>query len=159
DVLVNTVGIFRQTAQQRFAAVHVDTPLRLFAAARSAGVRRVLQVSALGAHPASPVPFLASKGRADAPLLAHDHLDACGVRAALVLAAPGAGTRCSAAMAGLPLRPVAGGGGQGIQPLHLDVVVAVLVRLVEALAVPDAPDVAGRRPLTLRGYLEEFRRA
>src|SRR5690606_7102146 len=84
DVLVNTVGIFRQTAQQRFAAVHVDTPLRLFAAARSAGVRRVLQVSALGADPASPVPFLASKGRADAALLAHDHLERCVVRPSLV---------------------------------------------------------------------------
>lgn len=159
DVLVNTVGIFRQTAQQRFAAVHVDTPLRLFAAARSAGVRRVLQVSALGADPASPVPFLASKGRADAALLAHDHLERCVVRLSLVFSPAGAGTRCFAAMAGLPLLPLPGGGRQCIQPLHLDDLVAVLVRLVEAPSVPDTLDVAGPRPLTLRAYLEEFRRA
>lgn len=159
DVLVNTVGIFRETAEQSFDAVHVNAPLRLFEAARVAGVGRVLQVSALGADPRSPIPFLASKGRADEALLAYSHPERCVVRPSLVFSPAGASTRAFSGMAGLPLLPLPEGGRQEIQPIHLDDLVAVLVRLVEAPDVPDTLDVVGPRPLPLREYVELFRNA
>lgn len=158
DVLVNTVGIFRQAADQSFDAVHVNGPLRVFEAARSAGVRRVIQLSALGADPESPIPYLASKGRADAALLATCPLECCAVRPSLVFSPKGTSTRWFASLAGLPLTPLPGRGLQRIQPVHLDDLVAVLVRLVEAPAIPAVLEVVGPRPIRLRGYLGLFKR-
>jgi len=159
DVLVNTVGIFRQSVAQSFDAVHVDAPLRLFEAARTAGIRRVLQLSALGADPDSPIAYLASKGRADAALLSAGLAGRCVVRPSLVFAPEGASTRWFASLASLPLTPLPGLGRQPVQPLHLDDLVAVLVRLVEAPAIPGLLDAVGPHPVTLRGYLETFKRA
>lgn len=159
DVLVNTVGIFRQSAEQSFDAIHVNAPLRLFEIARSAGVPRVLQLSALGADPDSSIPYFASKGKADAALLAAGHSERCVVRPSLVFSPEGPSTRWFATLAGLPLTPLPGRGRQRIQPVHLDDLVAALVRLVEAPAIPDILDVVGPRPLTLRAYLALFKRA
>ena len=159
DVLVNTVGIFRQTAQQSFDAVHVNAPVRLFEAARSAGVRRVLQLSALGADAGSPIPYLASKGRADAALLAACPVECCVVRPSLVFSPRGASTHWFASLAGLPLTPLPGLGLQRIQPLHLDDLVALMVRLVEAPSVPEILEAVGPRPISLRSYLSLFKRA
>src|SRR5690606_23555664 len=159
DMLVNTVGIFRQSAEQSFDAVHVNAPLRLFEAARTAGVRRVLQLSALGADPDSPIAYFASKGRADAALLAAGLAGRCVVRPSLVFSPQGASTRWFALLASLPLTPLPGRGRQQIQPLHLDDLVTALVRLVEGPAIPGLLDAVGPRPLALRDYLATFKRA
>ena len=50
DAVVNAVGILRDLPGQGFQALHTDAPARLFRAAASAGVRTVIQVSALGAE-------------------------------------------------------------------------------------------------------------
>lgn len=158
DVLVNTVGIFRATAQQSLDAVHVKGPQALFEAARIAGVSRIVQLSALGADAGSPLPYFASKGRAE------DALRKCGighaiVRPSLVFSPRGASTRWFAQLASLPLLPLPGGGTQRIQPLHLQDLVEALLRLVEAPDVPQSLDAVGPRPLALRDYLDLFRRA
>src|SRR5690606_11727788 len=129
DVLVNTVGIFRQAADQSFDAVHVNGPLRVFEAARSAGVRRVIQLSALGADPESPIPYLASKGRADAALLATCPLECCAVRPSLVFSPKGTSTRWLASLAGLPLTPLPARALQRMHPRQLDDLEAVLAPL------------------------------
>ena len=49
DAVVNTVGVFRERGDATFAAVHGTGARRLFVACVHAGVRRVVQVSALGA--------------------------------------------------------------------------------------------------------------
>ena len=158
DVLVNTVGIFREPADQSFDAVHVKGPLALFDAARRAGVRRIVQLSALGAAPASPLPYFSSKGRAER-LLREIGIDHAIVRPSLVFAPAGTSTRWFAQLASLPLLPLPGGGTQHVQPLHLDDLVDALVRLVEAQSVPDSLDAVGPRPLPLHRYLDLFRRA
>ncbi len=158
DVLVNTVGIFRATGQQSFDAVHVKGPLRLFEAARDAGVCRIVQLSALGADPGSPLPYFASKGQAEQALPALG-VDYAIVRPSLVFAPRGASTRWFAQLASLPLLPLPGGGRQQVQPVHLDDLVEVLVRLVVAADVPRRLDVVGPRALALREYLGLFRAA
>src|SRR5690606_19598799 len=158
DVLVNTVGIFRQTAQQGFDAVHVKGPRRIFEAACAAGVRRIVQLSALGADSTSPLPYFASKGRAEALLRALP-VEQALVRPSLVFSPDGASTRWFAQLASLPLLPLPDGGAQPVQPVHLDDLVDALVRLVEAPQIPPALDVVGPRALSLREYLGLFRRA
>src|SRR5690606_6373167 len=158
DVLVNTVGIFRATAQQSFDAVHVKGPQALFDAARVAGVRRVVQLSALGADSGSALPYFASKGRAE-EILRGSGIDHAIARPSLVFAPQGPSTRWFAQLASLPLLPLPGGGIQSIQPVHLHDLVDALVRLVEAPQVPTSLDVVGPQPLALRAYLGLFRRA
>lgn len=48
DVVVNAVGIFRESRSQSFDALHARAPIAKFEGAVQAGVARVLQLSALG---------------------------------------------------------------------------------------------------------------
>lgn len=48
DAVVNAVGVLRDSRARPIAAVHRDTPVALFEACAQAGVRRVVQISALG---------------------------------------------------------------------------------------------------------------
>src|SRR5947207_2157255 len=65
DAVVNTVGIIREAGKSSFRAVHTDGPIALFEAAARAGVRKLVQLSALGAAPEADTGFLRSKGAAD----------------------------------------------------------------------------------------------
>ena len=159
DIVVNTVGIFVAGGQQSFDAVHVNGPRRVFEAARRAGSTRWIQLSALGADGTSPVPYFASKGRMDEILLAADDTQATVVRPSLVFAPGGNSTRLFAQLASLPATPLPRGGRQEVQPLHLDDLVDALVGLVEADDVPRVLDAVGPRALSLRDYLQVFKRA
>lgn len=48
DAVVNAVGVLRDSRARPIAAIHRDTPIALFEACAQAGVRRVVQISALG---------------------------------------------------------------------------------------------------------------
>src|SRR5207244_12569440 len=49
DAVINTVGIIRETPLAHFEVVHTQAPCVLFEAAARSGVRKIVQVSALGA--------------------------------------------------------------------------------------------------------------
>jgi len=68
DAVVNAVGILVESGRQSFASLHHEGPVRLFEAAAAAGVRRVLQVSALGAA-TGDTPYFRSKLAADRRLM------------------------------------------------------------------------------------------
>ncbi|TWI01714.1 uncharacterized protein YbjT (DUF2867 family) [Luteimonas cucumeris] len=158
DAVVNAVGIFREQGSQTFDALHVKGPLALFEAAAQAGVRRIVQISALGAHPYTDTGYLASKGRADAALC-KSRVPHTIVQPSLVFAPQGRSTRWFALLAALPLTPLPGGGRQRIQPVHLDDLCEAIVRLLD---MPDAPlrlEAVGGEPVTLRGYLGYFKQA
>lgn len=62
DAVINLVGILNE-AGQGFAAVHVELPRKIVQACKEAGVRRVLQMSALHADAANgPSQYLRTKG-------------------------------------------------------------------------------------------------
>ncbi|MDL5367975.1 SDR family oxidoreductase [Xanthomonas sp. NCPPB 2654] len=152
DVVINAVGIFREQAGQSFDAVHVNGPLQLFRAACDVGVRQVVQISALGAHPSKTAPYLASKGRADAALAALP-IRSTIVQPSLVFAPDGASSQWFAALAVLPLTPLPGDGKQRIQPLHLDDLCEAIVGLLERPDPPPRLRAVGPAALTLRRYL------
>jgi uncharacterized protein YbjT (DUF2867 family) len=153
DVVINAVGLFTEEGSQTFDAVHVKGPLALFSAAAQAGVRRIIQISALGANPRRDEAYLASKGRADT-LLAGLPVQSTIVRPSLVFAPEGPSTQWFAALAVLPLTPLPGSGEQRIQPVHLDDLCTAIVRLVDAAAPPAQLDVVGATAITLRVYLK-----
>src|ERR1041385_4289012 len=48
DVVVNAVGILREMHRNTFESLHVAAPVALFRACASVGVKKVVQISALG---------------------------------------------------------------------------------------------------------------
>jgi len=74
DAVVNLIGILNPHRGASFEAVHTALAAKVMAAARTAGVRRLLQMSALGADEHAPSRYLRSKGAAEAQLRA-SHAD------------------------------------------------------------------------------------
>ena len=70
DAVINLVGILNARRGAGFNAVHADLPAKIMAAARAAGVRQVLHMSALGADERGPSQYLRSKGAGEAQLRA-----------------------------------------------------------------------------------------
>ena len=68
--VINLVGILNESRRQTFADIHVGVTRTAIAASKSAGVPRLLQMSALNADPAGPSRYLATKGEAEARVVA-----------------------------------------------------------------------------------------
>jgi NADH dehydrogenase len=73
DAVVNLVGILNPHRQASFELVHTELAAKVMAAARTAAVRRVLQMSALGAAAEAPSRYLRSRAAAEARLRAPPH--------------------------------------------------------------------------------------
>lgn len=156
DVVVNMVGLFAEGRSGTFEDVHVRAPTALFRACARAGVRRVVQLSALGADEGAASAFHLSKKRADDALLALP-LDATVVQPSLVFGLDGASTRWLLALAALPLQALPGGGRQRVQPVHVEDLVDGLVALVCMRDAPPRIAMVGPAPLALRDYLAALR--
>jgi uncharacterized protein YbjT (DUF2867 family) len=76
DAVISLVGILKggegEPYGRAFARAHVELPRKIAAAARAAGVRRVLHVSALKAAADAPSGYLRSKADGEAALTATD---------------------------------------------------------------------------------------
>ena len=130
DAVVNAAGIIRESGGNTFSALHTEAPRALFDACASAGVPRVVQISALGADAQASSRFHLSKKAAD------DHL--AGLALAWAIVQPsivyGPGGKSFAllkVLAALPVLPLIADGGQRIQPIHVDDLVRGIVQLIE----------------------------
>ena len=160
DAVINLVGIFAEHDEQTFEHVHVAAPRALFEACLRAGIRRVVQVSALGAEAGAGTEFLRSKHAADATL--HDLLPTQGVvvRPSLVFGSDGASSRPLCMLGLLPVTPLPDGGAARVQPIHRDDLAELLVRLATRPGTaPVTVDAVGPRALTLAEYLDTLRRS
>jgi len=156
DVVINSVGIIAETGRQRFTALHTKAPIALFQACVTAGVKRVIQISALGADENAFTPYQVSKKAAD------DHLRSLPLswfvlRPSLVYGAGGKSAALFMRMANLPLIPVVGQGAQLIQPVHiLDLVDAVLACL-NSTSTRRTIDIVGPRVIRFVDWLQQLR--
>lgn len=131
DAVVNAVGALQDGARDDVAAVQRDAMVALYAASEAAGVKRFVQISAVGARADAETPFMRTKGEADAALAA-SRLDWTILRPGLVIApAAYGGTALLRGLAGLPLVTPTIAGGAPIQTVGVeavaDAVRAVLV--------------------------------
>ncbi|HEY4582839.1 MAG TPA: SDR family oxidoreductase [Lysobacter sp.] len=157
DGVVNAVGILRDSRAQPFDALHDATPRALFDACVDAGVRRVVQVSALGADDEAASRYHLSKRAADRHLLSAP-LQATVVQPSVVFAPQGASAGMFLMLATLPLAMLPGGGVQRVAPVHLDDVIEAIVRALETDAPPRVLPVVGPDCMRLRDYLDTLRR-
>jgi uncharacterized protein YbjT (DUF2867 family)/uncharacterized membrane protein YphA (DoxX/SURF4 family) len=159
DIVINAVGILREHGAQTFEALHLQGPRALFAACAAAGVPRAIQISALGAEPDAKARYHRSKYAADAYLV-QSTLDFAVVRPSLVYGPGGTSAAMFDRLAALPVIPLPSGGGQHVQPVHVDDLVDAVVRLAESpVALNVTLAVVGPEPLTLREFLAQLRQA
>ncbi len=157
EVVVNAVGILRERGPQTFNALHDTAPRALFRACQAGGVRKVVQISALGADDAARSRFHRSKKRAD-DFLATLALDWVIVQPSLVFGPGGASARWFAMLAALPWVPLPGVGAQRVQPVHIDDLTELLVRVVEDGSIRQTTIAAvGPRSVRLREWLGQLR--
>jgi len=64
--VINLVGLLYETGRQKFEAVHVTGSRLIAAAAKARGITRFVQMSALGANPASPSAYARTKALGEA---------------------------------------------------------------------------------------------
>jgi uncharacterized protein YbjT (DUF2867 family) len=66
NTMINLIGTLHERGSDSFARVHVELPRNVVAACESAGVPRLLHMSAINADPAGPSRYLRSKGEGEA---------------------------------------------------------------------------------------------
>lgn len=121
DAVVNAVGVLRERPGQPMVQVHTAAPVALFQACAQVGVRRVLQVSALGVD-AGRTTYARTKRDADAALLLtrDGRLDGVVLRPSIVLGPGGASTALFARLARWPVLGWPRRARQGrVQPLSV----------------------------------------
>jgi uncharacterized protein YbjT (DUF2867 family) len=159
DVVINAVGIFRETGDQRFGPLHDEAPRALFSACVEAGVQRVVQLSALGVEQRITA-YQRSKHAADA-FLRTLPIDGVVVQPSLVFGAEGESAARLLTLAAMPLLVLPDGGRQRVQPVHVDDVVEAICRLVEAPLAAAAGGrsvpLVGPEAITLHDYLQQLR--
>ena len=72
DAVINLVGILNEKGGETFPQVHFELTRGIIAACKSAGVRRLVHMSALNADPAAPSRYLRTKGEAEAAVVASE---------------------------------------------------------------------------------------
>src|SRR5215210_925495 len=131
DFVINAVGILRESSRATFDSLHVAAPVAVFRASASAGVKKIVQISALGADDAAVSRYHLSKKRADDALAALD-VPWVIVQPSLVFGEGGESAALFSRLAAYPIVPVPGDGAQQIQPVHLDDLAAAIVRVLDS---------------------------
>jgi NADH dehydrogenase len=136
DAVVNAVGILYERGKRSFDAIHRQGPARLAAAAKAAGVKRFVHISAINADRDAPAAYSRSKAAGEDAVRAA-FPDAVILRPALVFGPEDSFFNRFAAMARyVPALPLIGGGETKFQPVYVDDVAAAVVA---ALTRVDAP--------------------
>lgn len=158
DAVINCVGIIGETGTQRFEPLHTLAPSALFRACAQAGIRRVLQISALGADDTAFSAYHLSKRAADDALRGLD-LDWFVLRPSLIYGKGGKSAELFMRLARLPLVPVIGDGLQKLQPVHVSDVVATVMHCLTSRETRKTLDILGTETVTFTEWLQWMRRA
>jgi len=166
DAVINLVGALHSRRGRRdergpndygpdFAQVHVELALALVSACRSAGVRRLLHMSALGADAKAPSEYLRSKGIGERALLATDDLDVTLFRPSVVFGPEDTFLNRFALLARLVLVIGVPCPDAKFQPVYVgDVARALHFALDEPAAIGQAYKLCGPRVYTMKELVE-----
>lgn len=135
SLVVNAVGILAPTGKQTFDSVHHDGAGAVARAAAAAGVRKLVQISAIGASPHSKSVYARSKAAGEVEVL-KAFPEAVIIRPSIVFGPEDEFFNRFAAMSRIsPVLPLIGGGKTKFQPVYVGDI---------AQAVANVGDGAGR---------------
>ena len=128
---VNAVSLYVERGSLTFQAVHVAAAERVAAAARRAGVARLVHVSGIGADPLSPSEYVRSRAEGE-EAVRRAFPGATIIRPSVMFGPDDAFLTGLAAMLGkFPVFPVFGRGRTKLQPAHVDDVAEAVARIFE----------------------------
>ncbi len=130
DAVVNCAGVLQGTRRQSIEAVHTTGPKALFDACKGAGVKLVIQISAVSADTAAGTDYAKTKLAADNYLRTLD-IDWVVLRPSLVYAEGSyGGTSMLRGLAAFPgFIPLPGKGDQQFQPIHVEDLARAVVEI------------------------------
>jgi uncharacterized protein YbjT (DUF2867 family) len=159
DAVINCAGVLHAGRGQNIEAIHAKAPIALFDACVAAGVRRVVQISAISADAEAGTVYALTKKKADNHLRTLP-LDWTVLRPSLIYGEGSyGGTSALRGLAGLPLvTPMVGDGSTSFRPLHIDDLVESVVRVVESDHFAGLTlDPAGPEIVSLRDLVRRYR--
>jgi uncharacterized protein YbjT (DUF2867 family) len=155
EAVVNCVGILYERGRQRFDGVHLRGAALVAEAAREAGAKRLIQVSALGAAADSPARYGRSKFAGE-QAARQAFAGASVVRPSVVFGPEDQFFNRFAALARIsPALPLIGGGGTRFQPVYVgDVAEAMMRMLADPATAGETYELGGPRIYTLKQIFE-----
>jgi uncharacterized protein YbjT (DUF2867 family) len=159
NVVVNAVGVLRDSAKQPMQILHEQTPIALFSACQEAVVERIVQVSALGVDKSIETTYFQTRRAPEAYLRnLPDSIRYLILRPSVIYGDDGASAKMFRLQAGLPVHVLPAGGKQRMQPVHIDDICEAVTRW---LADPDAKSqtvaAVGLEATDMRGMLNSYR--
>jgi uncharacterized protein YbjT (DUF2867 family) len=155
NVVVNLVGVLRNSGPQKFEAIHVEGAAAVARAAREAGVATLVHTSALGADPRSPSEYGKTKAAGEAAVL-EQVANAIILRPSIVFGPEDDFFNRFASLARFsPALPLIGGGATLFQPVFVGDVAQALTFAIEGQARPGLVyELGGPRTASFRELLE-----
>ena len=153
DVVINLIAILHGS-EKEFERVHVHLAERLGRACRTAGVRRLIHVSALGAAADAPSKYLRSKWRGEAALRAAG-LDLTVLRPSVIFGEHDRFLNLFASLQAIfPVMPLAGASAR-FQPVWVEDVADAVARAVDdPTTIGLTIECCGPRVYTLKELVE-----
>jgi uncharacterized protein YbjT (DUF2867 family) len=160
DAVIHLVGIIMEKGTNTFERVHHLGTRNVVEAAKRTGIKRFVQMSALGAHADGAAAYQTTKWKGEQEVR-QSGIPFCILRPSLIFG-PGDGfvTQMMATMRSAPLfRPVPGDGTPKFRPISIeDVTLCFLRALTTEAATDQTIDLGGADELTLNEVLAEIAR-
>ncbi len=159
DVLINTVGVLRDTTNAPMALIHERAPCALFTACAEVGVARIVHLSALGVGGALATRYFTSREAAERCLESlPDAVSSLILRPSLIYGAGGASADLFLHLARLPILALPAGLDTRLQPVHInDIAQAVTRWLGDARPVRMRVAAVGAESTDLSGLIASYR--
>lgn len=159
DVVINAVGVLRDSEKQPMRLLLEQTPIALFAACQEAGIKRIVQISALGVDKGIETPYFQYRRAPEAYLnKLLGNMRWLILRPSVIYGDDGASAKMFRLQASLPVHFLPAGGTQRLQPVHIDdICEAVNCWLVDANAQSQTVSAVGADATDMRGMLDSYR--
>jgi nucleoside-diphosphate-sugar epimerase len=156
DAVINCVGVFQTPQEKTMWNIHYEAPKALFTACAQQGIKKIIQISALGIDKVD-VPYATSKLAIENYLQTLD-LDSTIIRPGLVYGKGSyGGSSLFRGLAGLPfILPMPGRAEQLQQPIHVDDLTLIVEK---ALTLPGKQILCavGEEKITVKNVLLKLR--
>jgi uncharacterized protein YbjT (DUF2867 family) len=158
--VIHLVGIIRAFPSRgiTFERLHTEATANIIAAAREAGVSRLLHMSALGARQDGPTAYLRTKFTAE-ELVRQSGMRYTIFRPSLIIGRGGEAVRMFAGMVNKFMVPIVGDGRYRLQPVSVATVAQGFERALELEAAEgQSLDVGGPEPVTFNEIMDALAR-
>lgn len=159
SVVINAVGVLRNSGEKPMEQLHTETPAALFAACAESGIERIIQLSALGVDTGIGTPYFTTRQAAEGCLnRLPNRIRRLVLRPSLIYGHDGTSAGMFRLLARLPIHVLPMGGQQRLQPVHIDDIGQAVKRwLNDPHAKTLTVAVVGAEPTTLRSMLDSYR--